>query len=221
MHPREVAFNNLQQHFSDAKHLNMRKLFEQDKDRFKRFSLRFEDILLDYSKNLISAETMALLLELAKASDVESWRDRMFHGEKINDTEHRAVLHIALRNRSDKAINIDGEDVMPAVRAVIDHMSEFAGKRENARSHGGTDAYHDGHKQAHIPLKADLFRHTFALQVLERINSEIEAGRVRNRNGDKIEKAIDEGLLREDGQVLYIIEDSIPIMLIDQSIKLD
>jgi uncharacterized protein YbaR (Trm112 family) len=58
-------------------------------------------------------------------------------------------------------------------------------------------------------------------QVLERINSEIEAGRVRNRGGDKIEKAIDEGLLREDGQVLYIIEDSIPIMLIDQSIKLD
>ena len=128
MTPREVAFNNLQQHFSDAKHLNMRQLFEQDQDRFKRFSLQFQDLLLDYSKNLISVETMTLLLELAKASDVESWRDRMFHGEKINDTEHRAVLHIALRNRSDKAINIDGEDVMPAVRAVIDHMGEFAGR---------------------------------------------------------------------------------------------
>jgi glucose-6-phosphate isomerase len=126
MGPREVAFNNLQQHFEDARHLKLRDLFEQDEDRFERFSLQFQDILLDYSKNLISSETLSLLLELAQASDVESWRDRMFHGEKINDTEHRAVLHIALRNRSDSAITIDGEDVMPAVRSVIAHMSEFA-----------------------------------------------------------------------------------------------
>jgi len=128
MTPREAAFNNLQQHFGEARHLNMRRLFEQDEDRFERFSLQFQDILLDYSKNLISSETLSLLLELAKASDVEDWRDRMFDGEKINDTEHRAVLHVALRNRSDTAINIDGEDVMPAVRSVIDHMSDFAGR---------------------------------------------------------------------------------------------
>ena len=67
MNPREVAFNNLNEHFKEARHLNMRQLFEQDKDRFNRFSLQFEDILLDYSKNLISSETLSLLLELAKA----------------------------------------------------------------------------------------------------------------------------------------------------------
>ena len=126
MNPRETAFNDLQQHFSQARQLNMRELFEQDEGRFDRFSLQFEDILLDYSKNLITEETMGLLLALARASDVESWRDRMFHGEKINDTEHRAVLHVALRNRSDNAITIDGEDVMPAVHGVIQHMSAFA-----------------------------------------------------------------------------------------------
>ena len=116
----------------------MRELFEQDNDRFKRFSLQFQDILLDYSKNLISSETLKLLLELAKASDVESWRDRMFHGEKINDTEHRAVLHIALRNRSGNPITIDGEDVMPAVRGVIDHMSDFAGRVRSGQWTGYT-----------------------------------------------------------------------------------
>jgi glucose-6-phosphate isomerase len=126
MNPRETAFNDLQQHFSKARQLNMRELFEQDEGRFDRFSLKFEDILLDYSKNLITGETMGLLLALARASDVESWRDRMFHGEKINDTEHRAVLHVALRNRSNNAITIDGEDVMPAVHGVMQHMSEFA-----------------------------------------------------------------------------------------------
>ncbi len=138
MIPREVAFKKLQQHFSEAKHLNMRKLFEQDKERFKRFSLQFQDILLDYSKNLVTSETMSLLLEMAKASNVESWRDRMFHGEKINDTEHRAVLHVALRNRSNNPINIDGEDVMPAVRGVIDHMSDFAARVRNGEWKGYT-----------------------------------------------------------------------------------
>jgi glucose-6-phosphate isomerase len=138
MTPREIAFNNLSQHYDEARHLNMRRLFEQDSERFAQFSLQFQDILLDYSKNLISSETLALLLELAKASDVETWRDRMFHGEKINDTEHRAVLHIALRNRSDKAITIDGEDVMPAVRSVIDHMSDFAGRVRSGEWKGYT-----------------------------------------------------------------------------------
>jgi glucose-6-phosphate isomerase len=138
MKPREIAFNNLKRHFEDARHLNMRQLFAEDSNRFDRFSLQFQDILLDYSKNLISAETLSLLLELAKASDVESWRDRMFHGEKINDTEHRAVLHIALRNRSDNAITIDGEDVMPAVRSVIDHMSDFASRVRSGEWKGYT-----------------------------------------------------------------------------------
>ena len=136
--PREVAFNTLQQHFEDARHLKMRELFEGDKDRFQRFSLRFQDILLDYSKNLITTETMAQLFELARASDVESWRDRMFHGEKINNTERRAVLHIALRNRSAGPITVDGEDVMPAVRDVIAHMSEFSGRVRSGEWKGYT-----------------------------------------------------------------------------------
>ena len=138
MGPREVAFNTLQQHFEDARHLKMRELFEGDKDRFQRFSLRFQDILLDYSKNLITTETMAQLFELARASDVESWRDRMFHGEKINNTERRAVLHIALRNRSAGPITVDGEDVMPAVRDVIVHMSEFSGRVRSGEWKGYT-----------------------------------------------------------------------------------
>ena len=138
MTPREIAFTDLQRHFNDARNLNMRRLFEQDPARFDKFSLKFEDLLLDYSKNLITAETMELLLALAAASDVESWRDRMFDGEKINDTEHRAVLHVALRNRSDRAITIDGEDVMPAVRGVIAHMSEFAGRVRSGEWKGYT-----------------------------------------------------------------------------------
>ncbi len=128
MSSREAAFNKLQDHFEQARHLQLRDLFAKDEARFDRFSLQFEDVLLDFSKNLITSETLSLLLELARASNVESWRDRMFHGEKINDTEHRAVLHVALRNRSNNPISIDGEDVMPAVRGVISHMSEFAGR---------------------------------------------------------------------------------------------
>jgi glucose-6-phosphate isomerase len=136
--PREAAFYDLQQHFNEARHLNMRELFERDAQRFDRFSLQFQDVLLDYSKNLVSDETISLLLGLARASNVESWRDRMLHGEKINDTEHRAVLHVALRNRSDNPISIDGEDVMPAVHSVIDHMSEFAARVRNGEWKGYT-----------------------------------------------------------------------------------
>jgi glucose-6-phosphate isomerase len=138
MNPRETAFNNLKQHYEDARHLNMRRLFEEDSQRFEKFSLQFQDILLDYSKHLITDESLSLLLDLAKASNVEDWRDRMFHGEKINDTEHRAVLHIALRNRSENAITIDGEDVMPAVRSVIEHMSDFAGRVRSGEWKGYT-----------------------------------------------------------------------------------
>ena len=138
MNPREIAFNDLQQHFNQARQLNMRALFERDADRFNRFSLQFENILLDYSKNLITEETMELLFKLAEASNVEAWRDRMFHGEKINDTEHRAVLHVALRNRSNNPITIDGEDVMPVVRSVIEHMSDFAGRVRSGEWKGYT-----------------------------------------------------------------------------------
>jgi glucose-6-phosphate isomerase len=104
----------------------MRDLFAKDPKRFEKFSVRFGDILLDFSKNRITDETLRLLLELARWAKIEQWRDRMFRGEKINITENRAVLHIALRNRSNRPILVDGQDVMPGVNAVLAHMREFS-----------------------------------------------------------------------------------------------
>ncbi len=106
--------------------VHMRDLFAADPGRFERFSLQFEDILFDYSKNRITEETMALLMELARAADLQAMIDAMFAGEKINNTENRAVLHVALRNRSNRPIVVDGEDVMPAVNAVLAQMREFS-----------------------------------------------------------------------------------------------
>jgi len=121
-----TAWRALADHHARVAHLQMRDLFAQDPQRFQRFSLRFQDILLDYSKNRITEETMRLLRALAVESDVAGWTERMFRGEKINVTENRAVLHIALRNRSNRPILVDGQDVMPDVNAVLAHMREFS-----------------------------------------------------------------------------------------------
>ena len=104
----------------------MRDLFAQDPDRFKKFSLEFEGLFFDFSKNRITGETMKLLRALAVERDVPGWAKKMFTGEKINITENRAVLHIALRNRSNRPILVDGKDVMPEVNAVLAHMKEFS-----------------------------------------------------------------------------------------------
>lgn len=104
---------------------HMRDLFREDPQRFEKFSLQFGDLLLDYSKNLITEETMRLLLALAREADLERWIERMFSGERINVTEHRAALHVALRNRSERPILVDGQDVMPEVRRVLAHMRDF------------------------------------------------------------------------------------------------
>ena len=104
----------------------MRALFEEDPERFSRFSLKLGDLLLDYSKNRVTAETMSLLTDLARAADVEGWRRRMFAGERINSTEDRAALHVALRNRSGRPMAVDGVDAMPAVEAVLSRMRAFA-----------------------------------------------------------------------------------------------
>ncbi len=108
--------------------LHLRELFAGDKKRFERFSLQLDDLLLDYSKNLIRPKTLKLLLELARETGVETLRDAMFAGEKINLTEGRAVLHTALRNRSEQPVMVDGRDVMPEVRAVLARMRGFADK---------------------------------------------------------------------------------------------
>ena len=121
------AWRALTDHYYEIGERHMRDWFAQDPQRFDRFSLRFEDILLDYSKNRITAETLGLLLDLARERDVPGWIGRLFAGEKINSTEDRAVLHIALRNRSDRPIRVDGEDVMPAVNAVLEKMRAFTG----------------------------------------------------------------------------------------------
>src|SRR5437763_1618924 len=119
------AWKALESYYSSASNLAMRDLFAQDPGRFDRFSVRFQDILLDFSKNRITEETFALLVRLAADSGVGEWTRRMFEGEKINITEDRAVLHIALRNRSNRPILVDGKDVMPEVNSVLAHMRTF------------------------------------------------------------------------------------------------
>jgi glucose-6-phosphate isomerase len=112
-------------HYKLVSNRHMRELFAADPDRFRKFSLRINGFLLDYSKNRVTEETMALLFALARQAGLEEMRDRMFSGEKINFTENRAVLHIALRNRSNRPIFVGGSNVMPEVNAVLAHMRAF------------------------------------------------------------------------------------------------
>ncbi|NP_658910.2 glucose-6-phosphate isomerase b isoform X1 [Danio rerio] len=136
-------FQNLEKWYkSNAANLNMRQMFEEDKTRFQKFSLTLKtdegDILLDYSKNLINEEVMKMLVELAKSRGVEASRDKMFSGEKINFTEGRAVLHVALRNRSNTPIHVDGKDVMPEVNKVLEKMKGFCHKVRSGEWKGFT-----------------------------------------------------------------------------------
>ena len=117
---------------------HMRDMFATDPARFERFSLQVGELLLDYSKNRITDETMGLLVRLAEEADVASWRERMFGGDKINNTENRAVLHVALRNRSNHPVIVDGEDVMPKVNAVIERMGAFAERVRSGEWRGYT-----------------------------------------------------------------------------------
>src|SRR5262245_6394983 len=96
------AWKALEAHYPQVAPLQMRDLFRQDPRRFDKFSLRFEDLLLDFSKNRITEETLRLLCDLARQADLAGWAERMFSGQKINTTENRAVLHVALRNRSNR-----------------------------------------------------------------------------------------------------------------------
>jgi glucose-6-phosphate isomerase len=128
---------------------NMRTAFAQDPKRFARYSLGFDDLLLDWSKCLIDDETISLLADLAKKADVEGRRDAMFAGKPINNTEGRAVLHIALRNRSGKPIKVNGEDVMPGIEDVLDRMAAFSnglrsGEIKGAKNKAITDIVNIG-----------------------------------------------------------------------------
>ena len=121
------SWSNLQRHFDSFQNVQLKDLFS-DSNRFEKFSIRLNDILFDYSKNRINDETFKLLLDLAKESGVEASINAMYSGEQINTTEKRSVLHIALRNRSDTPIKVDGKDVMPEVNKVLSKMKSFTEK---------------------------------------------------------------------------------------------
>ncbi|EOT5132592.1 glucose-6-phosphate isomerase [Escherichia coli] len=122
-----AAWQALQKHFDDMKDVTIADLFAKDGDRFSKFSATFDDqMLVDYSKNRITEETLAKLQDLAKECDLAGAIKSMFSGEKINRTENRAVLHVALRNRSNTPILVDGKDVMPEVNAVLEKMKTFS-----------------------------------------------------------------------------------------------
>src|SRR5437764_5515365 len=120
------AWKALASHYSAIQSIQMRDLFQRDPKQFDKFHVRFQDILLDFSKNRITEETFRLLLDLAQKSDLRGWTEKMFSGQKINTSENRAVLHVALRNRSNRPILVDGKDVMPEVNAVLAHMRQFS-----------------------------------------------------------------------------------------------
>ncbi|AIN64228.1 TPA: glucose-6-phosphate isomerase [Providencia stuartii] len=134
-----AAWRALEQHFAQMKDTHMRDLFKQDNDRFTKFSATFDDqILVDYSKNRITQETLDKLFALAEETQLKSAMNSMFSGEKINRTEDRAVLHIALRNRDNTPIYVDGKDVMPDVNAVLEKMHQFSERIINGEWKGYT-----------------------------------------------------------------------------------
>ena len=127
------AWKKLAQHHKElSKDIILREYFKKDPQRFQKFSHVFKneadgtEIVWDFSKNFLNDETLPLLVKLAKEANLEQLRDDMFAGKKINFTEDRAVLHVALRNRPDNPIEVDGQDVMPGVTTVLDKMRRFS-----------------------------------------------------------------------------------------------
>ncbi|MFO1350055.1 MAG: glucose-6-phosphate isomerase [Gammaproteobacteria bacterium] len=122
------AWQALSEHRDATSTLHLRDLFALDPERFQRLSWRFEELLIDASKQRITAETLALLLELARQAEVPAWIERMFAGEPLNHTEHRSVLHVALRNTGNRPVLAQGENVTPAVNRVLEHIRRFSEK---------------------------------------------------------------------------------------------
>ncbi|MCB0504284.1 MAG: glucose-6-phosphate isomerase [Cyclobacteriaceae bacterium] len=139
------AWSKLSTHFIDIEDTDIPSYFTEDLQRFEKFSIQFENLLVDYSKNRISEETLPLLFELAKECELEEAINAMFNGEKINHTENRAVLHTALRKRSNKPVYVDGEDVMPKINRVLEQMKAFS-----ERVHSGEWSGFSGKKIRHI-----------------------------------------------------------------------
>ena len=134
------AYAQLQAHYDALSNRHMRDMFAEDGDRFAHFTRQFEDILLDFSKNRITDETLNLLLQLAEQAGLTDAIGKMFSGDVINQTEGRAVLHVALRNRSNTPILVDGRDVMPDVNGVLARMKSFTERVRSGSWTGYTGA---------------------------------------------------------------------------------
>ena len=132
------VWQDLSVHYEEMKNTHMRRLFEADPERFQKFSLIFEDMLVDFSKNIITDKTLSLLLSLARQVGVAEAIESMFRGERINETENRAVLHVALRNRSNTPILVDGKDVMLHVNRVLERIHTFSDALLSGRWKGFT-----------------------------------------------------------------------------------
>ncbi|MBW2011659.1 MAG: glucose-6-phosphate isomerase, partial [Deltaproteobacteria bacterium] len=122
------SWRKVSEHFEKMKNVHMKNLFAADPNRFEKFSIRFNDILVDYSKNIITSESVKFFMELADETGLNDAIEKMFSGDKINETENRAVLHIALRSKANTPIYVDGKDVMPEVNAVLEKMRVFCDK---------------------------------------------------------------------------------------------
>ena len=132
------SWTALSEHFSDIKSKHLKDFFRQDPSRFQKFSIRFNDILVDYSKNRISDRTLELLLKLAEESNLKEAINSQFQGDAINETENRSVFHVALRNTGSEPMEIDGEDVNPQVREVLQKMEVFSNKVSSGEWKGYT-----------------------------------------------------------------------------------
>lgn len=142
---RSSAWLALSTHQSVICQQTMREMFRSDANRFDKFSLRLDGLLFDYSKNLISTETLSLLLDLARQSGINAWIERQFTGEKINTSERRAVLHTALRNPPGQSVQVDGKDIMPDVHRVLEHIRRFTDAVRSGQAVG-----HTGKKIRHV-----------------------------------------------------------------------
>ena len=133
------AWRSLQSHFSEMKKKHLKELFKGDPNRFSTYSITNKDIFFDYSKNIIDKQTIDLLLQLASECKLQDGINAMFNGDKINETENRAVLHTALRNLSEEPVYAEGKDIMPDVRKVLKQMKIFCNRVHSGKWRGYTD----------------------------------------------------------------------------------
>ncbi|HLA53691.1 MAG TPA: hypothetical protein VK618_10315, partial [Flavitalea sp.] len=133
-----ASWKKLKTHYEQAKNWRLIDLFAADPDRFKKYSIRHGDILVDYSKNIFTGETLSLLFQLAEECELKAATEAMFNGERINKAENRQVLHTALRNFSGRPVTVDGKDIMTDVKAVNNQMKTFCAQVHNGEWKGFT-----------------------------------------------------------------------------------